>query len=246
MAYTRDQLRTHIGNLTGRASETSFDDTADVGINQGLSEAVRLHDFKDETLYIDTLSVVSGDYRKAFPTGVERILHAKYREGSGATATYPLVQRDWEWLELHYPDRDRSSSQTSKPSFFARTVDDAATTYVNFNAPFDASYTVTMRTTHFATLGSSASATNPIPAIDAALVHYGAHWIWESVGNKERSDRALSLYLRTLVIAAGYDMKEPGVTNRFEARPRLRSGSSLDLQRPEYSLSDLQTVYPPS
>ncbi|QDP56804.1 MAG: hypothetical protein Unbinned400contig1000_23 [Prokaryotic dsDNA virus sp.] len=236
----RSVIRDRIGRRTGKQTGDDFDSTADDGINEGFKEALDRYSWR-EMCAEKTVSIASAATSGTFTaTGYDSILGARLRLTSSPQTTYPFFIKTLEWINRHFPDRDRSGTQSGKPKYGAICVNS-----VEINIPADDAYTIHLTVDQPLTFDSADTDQNPVPLIDNALVHYGAHWVFESLGMQEESTRSLQLYERALAIAMSKDMRRPAVKHKFMARPlSIDRANDRSDEDNIFSLSDLQTAYP--
>lgn len=246
MAFTRAQLRTKIGNMTGRANlparsdDTKFNDVADDGIDAGLKEAIERHLWNEAIDLSETFTITSGLYQ--FSTSAKTfddLIGATIAKTTTPQRTRPFHIKSPQWLNRRYPDRGRSGSNQKEPVFGAIIAGN-----LELQALSNDAYTITLLSEQPQTLAAAAGSINPIPLLDFALVAYGAFWVFESIGNLiERSDRSLRLFERLFSIARIKDMRQQAEWNFIERRGM--TGIFHDgLPDFSYNLSDLQGLYP--
>lgn len=235
----RSVIRDRIGQRTGKVDNTDFDTTADDGINQGFDEMLNRYSWR-EMCSTTTVSISAAATSATLTASTyDSITGARLRLATGPNTTYPFEIKTLDWINKHFPDRDRSGANTSTPMFGAICINT-----LELNVATDAAYTLYLTMDLESTFAALDASVNPVPLLNNALVNYGVHWVFESLGMFEESGRALQLYERDFVIAKMKDERRPGLTHRFIPRPlRVGQTSEHSDEANIFSLSQLQSVY---
>lgn len=235
---SRSDLRARVARRTGRSADPDFADIVNGAFDEFLQLVGLRHDFKESRTQT-AVTVSNGDVTfelptitlSGFETKVHHVLSIIVRKSTQGEFTRPLVMRPYGWMEIHYPDRQRSNAIRMRPWFVSRLG-----TTMHIQAPVDQDYSVTLTTAQLPAAISS-SGSNPIPTLDFALVAYGSYVVYDAIEAEALANRNFNKAMTFLNEAELSDERE---------QAEVRQASALDPNPTGYmfDLSDLQGIYP--
>lgn len=218
---TRASMKTVIGRRTGMSDSANLDSVCSAAFDFFLAESCLNHTYQEMRQQV-TIDIVEDDRVSVMPTQSEddnfegEVLHI---EGvyllKDSSAMYSFWLKTPQWLNKHFADRFRSSSNNSRPTYGCRINDN-----FHWQAMSNGIYTMYLDTTHLPSDSyfsdsissdpSGTSTTNLISKLTQSLIAYGCHEVYEDLGNERQSERYRQIAYRLQTEAENSDDKVPG------------------------------------
>jgi len=199
---TRAELRAlvlpHIGNRTDKTV------VINEGLEDGLSEAMKVHAFKTKEVETD-VSISDGSTYAAFPSNTLELVEARLIDG---TSSWPITIKDKKWLVERWPNV--SSLSTNKP-VYAYEEGDKLYLYPISNG----SYTVRMTTRAKATFSDVDGTENPVPLLKQYLVRYAVAHVFDDVQLFDFAAKWEQKAATSLALAIRADTRKPAEVKQF-------------------------------
>jgi hypothetical protein len=215
MAKTRDQIKTAVGNNTGRGVEKAT--LIETLCDEALEIAGQEHPWKDATTFEQVFSITeeatSVDMSATFPV-IDHIITARINQTDG-DRNAPLVMKDETWWSQNV--LAPSDNQKGWPNYGLR-----RDTTILFNRPSEANRAlyVTVSTPQVFATGSTVC---PIGILDIFVEQYVTAMVFMSIQENESFQRWYSLALGTQYMQTGQVGGTLGRCIKLDKRDRVDS-----------------------
>ena len=169
---TLSELRQLVVDAVGRTDKTSVINN---GLNLGLKELGKLHDFRAMREESDH-SLVDTDESVAVPTGMFHLLEARLIDG---TMSFPSVLRSKKWITERWPNISALSS--NKPNLG---YEEGGLIYLY--PVCNGSYTLRVTVSSLPANFASDSTENPLVGTDYTLAAWATAYVYETVEQFEQ------------------------------------------------------------